>query len=183
MPLEIEAKIKVEHFDPIRRRLEELSATLEPDVQQHDTFFDTAEGALAEAGCGLRLRRESQGLTERALLTYKGPRQKGPYKAREEIEFGVSQATSATDLLERLGLRPGLVVEKHRQVARLESCLVCLDEVNALGLFVEIEGPSVEEISRIRALLGLQEQPVIRKGYAALLRKKGVADAVRERGG
>ncbi len=174
MALEIEAKIKVADFEGIRRRLEALSACFESAVVQVDTFYDGCEGGLRDAGCGLRVRRERAGSLRRSLLTYKGPRHEGPYKVREEIEFGVGDASLAGQLLERLGMSRVLVVEKQRQVARVERCQVCLDEVKGLGRFVEIEGPSVEAVSQVRSLLGLSEAPVIQQAYATLLSERGL---------
>ncbi len=172
MSIEIEAKIKVERLDEFPARLEKLAGTFLGQTRQLDTFFDRDDLSLKTGGCGLRLRREEAGGQAKTILCFKGPRQPGPFKHREEIELDVSPPDQAQALLDRLGYHPRRQVEKHRQSWRLENCIICLDQVAGLGCFIEVEGPDEKSVARVAAALGLDPADHIPHSYAALLARK-----------
>ena len=171
MPVEIEAKMVVDSFEPVAAVLRQLGARALGDHLEVNTFFDTEDRSLLAAGEGLRLRRDLHVGTKREkhVVTYKGPRQAGPLKSREEVEFEVSDAAAATLLLERLGYVRTLSFEKRRQSWELDGCKVELDEVPYLGKFVEIEGADEAVVMRVRKRLGLGERPLIRTSYISML--------------
>ena len=171
MAVEIESKMAVESFEPVRARLRELAARELGDHFEVNTFFDTEDRSLLTSDEGLRLRHDRQvdGGRERHIITYKGPRQAGALKNREEIEIDVSDAAAAALLLERLGYLRTLSFEKRRQSWVLEGCRIELDEVPRLGRFVEIEGPDEPIVMRLRERLGLADRPLIRSGYISML--------------
>ncbi len=172
MPIETEAKFKVESLEPYIERVSQSGGEWLDELEQRDQFFDRADRSLRKADSGLRLRIEQGKKTNRTQLCFKGPRQKGQYKRREEIEFDISDEKMATMLLEALGFITTLVVEKKRRLAQLDSCHVCLDEVEGLGNFVEIEGPNETEIEQVAIKLKLNEHQHIRSGYARMLAEK-----------
>ena len=171
MAVEIEAKMTVESFDPARARLREVGAAGPVEHFEVNTFFDTEDRSLLAADEGLRLRRDRLVATgtERHIITYKGPRQMGPLKSREELEVEVSDPASATTLLERLGYLRTLSFEKRRESWELDGCKVELDELPHLGKFVEVEGPNEASVMRVRERLGLASRPIVKSGYIALL--------------
>ena len=171
MAVEIEAKMTVESFDPVRTRLREAGAAGPVGHFEVNSFFDTEDRSLLAADEGLRLRldRLVAGGAERHIITYKGPRQMGPLKTREELEVEVSDPASATALLERLGYLRTLSFEKRRESWELDRCKVELDELPHLGKFVEIEGPDEPSVMRVRERLGLASRPIVKSGYIALL--------------
>ena len=170
MNIEIEAKIKVESLAEIAVRLESLGAKLGHDLSQADTYFDDAAQTLLSSDCGLRLRKQLAGEAQKLLLTYKGPRQKGAFKSRPEIEIEVSDFEPAIELLNALGYKKALVFEKRRQVWRLPDCVVCLDELPLLGSFVEIEAFSEQAVSDTLGKLQLADMGHINESYAHLMR-------------
>jgi len=170
--IEIEAKIKVESLAEIAVRLESLGAKLGHDLSQADTYFDDAAQTLFSSDCGLRLRKQVTGEAQQLLLTYKGPRQKGAFKSRPEIEIEVSDFEPAIELLNALGYKKALVFEKRRQVWRLGDCVVCLDELPLLGSFIEIEASSEQIVAETVGKLQLAELPHINESYAHLVRSR-----------
>ncbi len=171
MPLEIEAKIKVENLDTIRARLAERSARHVADHLETNIFFDTEDRALLAGDRGLRIRRD-QNLTdhcERIIITHKGPRMHGPFKSREETEAQVADVDSAAAILEKLGYSTVLSFEKRRQSWALDDCKVELDELPHLGCYVEVEGPDDSHVSRVLVMLGLAETAVVKSSYIAML--------------
>jgi adenylate cyclase class 2 len=183
MAIEIEAKMAVEDFAPIRARLLERGARLLGRYHEINTFFDTPDGSLVRADKGLRLRvkRNLDTQEEQYIITFKGPKQRGPLKSREEIEANVANPADAQKLLEGLGYQKVLLFEKRRESYEFERCEVELDEVPSLGLFVEIEGPDESSVLRAREMLALGDREMIRTGYASMLASRWKESGSRER--
>jgi predicted adenylyl cyclase CyaB len=171
MAVEIEAKMTVDSFEPVRAKLRGAGAAGPVEHFELNTFFDTEDRSLLAADEGLRLRRDRDVAAggEKHVITYKGPRQPGPLKNREEVEVDVSDSTAAVQLLERLGYLRTLSFEKRRESWKLDNCKVELDEVPHLGRFVEVEGPDEPSVMRVREKLGLAHRPIVKSSYIALL--------------
>jgi adenylate cyclase, class 2 len=172
MAVEIEAKLKVEQLAPYSQLLEQLGAQLRGSYRQLDTFYDRPGNELLQAGSGLRLRQEQQQNNCKNILCFKGPAQKSNYKHREEIEVEVNDTNQVSILLDRLGYKPILTVEKKRTVWNFNNCLVCLDEVNGLGNFLEIEGQTEDDINTVAAKLKLDQHEHIPLSYAQMISQR-----------
>jgi len=169
---EIEAKLKVDSLDEIAATLGALGAESLEEQLQTDYYFDDVDATLTKADRCLRLRRESAGCSERFFLTYKGARERGQYKKRQQIEIEIKEADSAEKLLSALGYKRALVFQKKRRAWGFGDCVVGLDELPLLGSFVEIEGPSDERIADAQSRLGLESLPHIAESYALLMDRK-----------
>jgi adenylate cyclase class 2 len=171
MAVEIEAKMAVPSHDAVRARLTELGAERLGRVLETNTFFDTEQRSLLAADEGLRLRRNLNVDTnaDEHVITFKGPRQPGALKSREEIELAVASSDDAVQLLERLGFVRMLSFEKRRESWRLDACKVELDEVPYLGSFVEVEGHDEQSVLAVREQLGLSGAPMLKSSYIAML--------------
>jgi adenylate cyclase, class 2 len=171
VPVEIEAKIKVADFAPVRQRLEQCSAKFRCSVLETNTFFDRDDRSLFAKDQGLRLRhtRDRKTNAEAAIITFKGPRQPGRLKRREELELTVDNAVSAIALLESLGFSRVVTFQKRRESWDLGKCHVELDEMPHVGTFVEIEGPDETAVLKVRDQLLLSENPLVRASYLGLL--------------
>jgi adenylate cyclase class 2 len=184
MPIEVEAKMKVADIEPVRRRLEIVGAERRGVVLETNTFFDTEDRSLLARDQGLRLRhtRDVHSGQEQATITFKGPRQHGTLKSREERELIVGSPKDAMALLEALGFRRVLTFQKRRESWTLRDCQVELDELPYLGEFVEIEGPSEPSVLGVRQTLQLEDRPLIRASYIALLithlQERGISERV-----
>ena len=131
------------------------------------------------ARTSLRLRR----IGPKNYVTYKGPRSDRQTKTRKEIEVPLGDGAAAADgfiqILQHLGYRPVAVVKKRRKILRLErdglALEVCLDTVERLGQFVELEIVAPEnQLNAARATLlqlanelGLKQSE--RRSYLELL--------------
>jgi adenylate cyclase class 2 len=171
-PLEIEVKLPAADLAEVRRRLEELGATLEKE--RHDEsndLFDDAAGSFAGSGRALRLRR-AQG---RGILTFKGAAKfTQGVKSREERETVVGEPGEMEAILERLGFRRKFRYEKRREEWRYSDCDVALDET-PIGNFVEIEGDPAA-IRRAVAALALDFASAIPYSYAGLYARRRKED-------
>lgn len=179
MPIELECKVRVDSHDSVRTRLTALRATCQTRVLETNVFFERPDGSLQEAGCGLRIRSTVgvDGRKGEATLTYKGPRQPGRFKRREEIETAVGDAEATAAILRALGLHERLVFQKRRESWRLGACRVELDELPRLGLFVEIEGPDDGTILAALNDLGLGQAKSIVDSYASMAAALAPVDA------
>lgn len=162
---EVEQKVRVAH-DRVELHLREAGAERETSVQQRDTYFQHPERDFASTDEALRVRMESEREDSNDVsvrLTYKGPRLEGEGKIREEHETDVADEEALTRILEGLGCTPVATVTKHRTVFQLGEARICLDEVEDVGEFVEIEFESetdnveaaVEKVHEIAATLGI----------------------------
>ena len=171
MGVEIEAKMKVENFDGVRARLRESGARSAGTVFEINTFFDTEDRSLLAGDEGLRLRQlHDLASGEMTLVaTYKGPRNRGMLKSREEIELNVGSWDNAVQLFSKLGFNVVLSFEKRRETWEFGGCKVELDELPHLGTYVEIEGPAEGDVLKVRETLGLADRNLLKASYAALL--------------
>lgn len=171
MAIEIEAKMRIDGMEEITQRLRAEGASYVGTVTERNTYFDTPEASLKSADEGLRVRTELQphDNSTRVVVTYKGPRQAGPFKTRREIEFTVSDADAAESLFDALHYIKVLTFEKRRQTWRLDHCEVVLDTLPELGHFLEIEGPGEAAVDVVRRRLGLEDHPLITTSYLGLI--------------
>jgi adenylate cyclase class 2 len=177
--LEIEQKFAHADFAAIENRLVEWKARLGEEHTEADHYFNAPDRDFARTDEAFRLRR----IGKANYLTYKGPKQGGPVKVRTELEIPLRDGETAAEqfmqLLAHLGYRPVAVVRKHRRTYHLErggfGLLVCLDEVEHLGRFAEVEIVAPEEqvdaartvLADTTAALGLTE--LERRSYLNLL--------------
>jgi adenylate cyclase class 2 len=172
MYVEIEAKLKVESLEDVRCKLVELGAEFMAEQLQKDFYFDDEDRTLTKTDQCLRLRRELVDNSERFFLTYKGAKEEDQFKKRQEIDIEIEDPDSMEKMLIALGYNRVLVLEKKRKTWRYRDCVVALDELPSLGVFVEIEGPDDEIIGKAQEDLGLAALPHIPESYASLMDKK-----------
>lgn len=172
MDHEIECKVKVDSHEAVVARLGEVGAELEGNYLLRDAYFDFADDGLRAADCGLRIRRQISDDGEKVIVTYKGPKEDSPFKSRQEVETAVGDFEFMQKILLALGMKKNIVIEKKRDVWLYGGCEVCLDELPLLGLFIEVEGDSEEDISSVLEALSLSELKHINSGYAKLACKE-----------
>ncbi len=148
---EFEVKLRLASI-PDLSRYEFLGEAEEEDVYfQHPCRdFSKTDEALR-----IRIRKSSR---EEILITYKGPREPGRVKIREEIEFPIPSREEAEKILIKLGFKPVARIKKRRRAYRVGNAYVTIDEVEDLGLFMEIEASSEEEVINTRRSLGVEAE-------------------------
>jgi adenylate cyclase, class 2 len=164
---EIEVKFYITNLPHVQNQLEELGAHLvHARTHEINLRFDTPGGDLLRQFQVLRLRQDSQ-----VRLTYKGPAQTmGGARARQEIEFSVSDFSSAQAFLEALGYQVVMMYEKYRTTYEMEGMEILLDEM-PYGSFLEIEGPDPEGMHRFTQALHLDWESAAPDSYTALFEK------------
>jgi adenylate cyclase class 2 len=188
--LEIEQKFAHADFDALRRRLAELAAKPGEAVVEADQYFNAPDRDFARTGEAFRLRR----IGAENFLTYKGPRAAHAVKTRTELEVplppGDAAAEAHAHLLRVLGYRPVALVRKHRHTYHLDRSgfyfTVCLDEVDELGRFAEVEvlaeagkvEPARQALTLLVADLELRE--VEQRSYLTMVLSKRNAEGLED---
>jgi adenylate cyclase class 2 len=157
-PWEIERKYRVADPIALRKKIESLGGRWVRRESQCDRYFVHPARDFQATDEALRIRTRDGG----SQLTYKGPRQERWTKIREEIEVDLAAGDSQTQklewLLERLGFYPRAAVRKQRDLFELDfyhwPVTVCLDQVESLGTFVELELiASPEEVASAKTII------------------------------
>lgn len=163
---EIEIKFVVKDTKAITEKLRKLGFRIALGRHREKNFlFDDDEGNLQKSGKLLRVRRTPSSQT----LTFKGPiSPTSKLKHREEIECRIENADVLIRVFEEVGFRVRTEYSKYRTVFEKEGFNISLDETEA-GNYLEVEGPSDEEITRLGEKLGYSEQDFVRRTYAELI--------------
>ena len=170
----IETEVKIRPFsgkEYIKRALEKINATYLYTVEEHDTYYQHPVRDFSRTDEALRLREIRKGNTVECVITYKGPREEGVFKKREEVEVRVSSCVDMDYLLKKLGFKDVAVIKKKREYYKLGRCLISLDYVEKLGFFVEIEC-SEEEIKNVIDMLKINYEVVEETYLEMILRNK-----------
>lgn len=141
--LEIEQKYRLADTVGFLARLEAAGLHLGDPHVEADHYLNAPDRDFARTDEAFRLRRSG----DQNYLTYKGPKQPGPVKTREELEIAVPPGDEAAAqylrLFACLGYRFVTVVTKHRRSVSWQrdgfDLTLCLDEVADLGSFAEVE--------------------------------------------
>lgn len=177
--LEIEQKFANADFDAIEKRMAQWQAQYGEEHTEADHYFNAPDRDFARTDEAFRLRR----IGSANFLTYKGPKKPSIAKVRTELEIPLCDGDEAAEqfmqLLAYLGYRPVAVVRKQRRKYHLQrggfDLEVCLDEVEKLGRFAEVEILAADEkmeaaqsvLADVAAELGLSNPE--RRSYLNLL--------------
>jgi adenylate cyclase class 2 len=156
--LEIEMKFPGADFAALESKLAAWGAARDAERTDADHYFNAPDRDFARTDEALRLRR----IGAANYVTYKGPKRDAQTKTRTEVEVPLAEGDEAARdfarLLTHLGYRPTAAVRKQRTIYHLTrtgfALEVCLDEVEGLGRFVELEILAPEDqLDRARAVL------------------------------
>ena len=163
---EIEIKLLVRDSKAITEKLRKLGFRIAVGRHREKNYlFDDPAGSLQKQGKLLRIRKTPSVQT----ITYKGPiSATSKLKHREEVETRIDDPAMFLRIFKEIGFTVTTEYSKYRTVFEKEPFSVSLDETEA-GNYVEIEGPSDEEITRFVEKLGYSEADFIRQTYAELI--------------
>lgn len=164
--LEQETKFFLGDASALRDRLKVSGLELyHPRNHEANIRFDTPDGQLTRQGKVLRLRKAA-----RCILTYKQPENPsahGPARRHMETEVVVDDLDRTAHLLLGLGFRPIVQYEKYREVYRLQSTLVMVDQL-PFGDFLELEGPEIAQLRAMADRLGLEWSGALQASYMGI---------------
>jgi len=169
--IEVEVKAQAHSLRDVEKKLRQMGALKMADVVEEDTYYSHPKRNFALTDEALRIRM----CAGRATITYKGPKLDARSKSREEINIEVLDVKEARLMLERLGFSNVAVVRKKRRIFHLWKFELCLDRVECVGEYVEIEArvPKNRYRTMLNSAISLLEKLHLgkteRKSYLELL--------------
>ena len=168
---EVEVKARLKNPELILRQIKELGIKLSEPVRQADTVYAKTVGNVSEYMKNdhfLRIREKSDG---RFIFTVKKPLTwKELTKTEHETE--IKDAKELENAIFLMGYKVANKVIKERRTAKYKDYEICLDEVEKLGSFIEVEkmtNGDVEvarkEITQFLFSLGVSPDDEVHKGY------------------
>ena len=165
---EIEVKAKVKDFDSIISKLKGMDCTLSEPIAQDDYIFNQKGIILGGNHDTPVLRIREQG--GKIIFTLKQIRSGELDCIEKEIE--VSDRNILKDIIELLDFEQTVEVHKKRRKGNCRGYEICLDEVEELGSFIEVEKMSDEDGEKVQnelfdflKELGVNPEDRVFKGY------------------
>lgn len=170
---EIEVKAKLKNKNRLLLKAKEMGVSFNPPFTQDDITFENSLPKDDPSWNIFRIRKQS-GIT---ILTMK---YKASSRSRDnhEKESAIDNAKEIADMLERMGYYEGVRIKKTRQMAHYKDVEICIDEIDKLGSFIEVEklasdDADVDDIqNNLWALLvelGVSPNDRVHKGYDTLM--------------
>ncbi|OHA89704.1 MAG: hypothetical protein A2741_02005 [Candidatus Zambryskibacteria bacterium RIFCSPHIGHO2_01_FULL_43_27] len=174
MQREIEIKLKVNDFNKIIEEFTKLGCKFtEPIIQKDIIFVDESYGDFAKHQQGknvLRIRQSS----EKYLFTLKQSQDNELDSIEREVE--ISDPKIFREALELMGYKEMVRVNKIRRKAKYRDYEICLDRVEELGTFIELEkfsdgdGAGVQnEMLQFLQNMGIDTTERVERGYDTLM--------------
>ncbi len=179
---EIEVKAQLKDVALLLDKASEMGIVFNDPITQDDLTYETRIPKDSPAWNIFRIRKQN----DQTILTMK---YKASARSRDnhERETTVGDARQIADMLVRVGYTPGAHVRKTRRTAHYKDFELCLDEVDKLGTFIEIEKLADEhadvdkvqtELWNILRALGVSADDRIHKGYDMLMHERNAADNI-----
>ena len=137
--IEVEVKAKIDNFEDMEKKLNELGALKTKKEFQEDIYFNSPVADFAKTDEALRIRTTKEKDSKNIFITYKGPKIDKNSKTRKEIEMGIEDSEKCADIFEAIGFEKVRAVRKDRQYFAYENFEISLDDVEGLDPYMEIE--------------------------------------------
>ena len=168
--MEIEIRAKINNIKNVEQCIVGLGAKLVKQKRQTDKYFGEIN-LFKKLGYSFLMRVRNEG--DKKFLTYKGAESKKD-GVWEEYEFNIDNEIMAEAMLKAMGLEKIIKVNKKRIEYKLDGLTICLDAIEDLGCFVEIESQDDNDIDKdklkkIMDKLNIKENQILHKGYVTML--------------
>jgi len=181
LEIEMKASLNGVKLEQLAAAAERLGFVPSYACREEDTYYNGINRDFRETDEALRVRSHTQDGRVEAFVTYKGPKRDARSQTRTELETEVTSPGTMRAILEQLGFREVLNVCKNRRGFCRSGMNLCLDEVDGLGRFLELEivAPDETDDARREALLeqlfsvldelGVPRENLTRSSYLELL--------------
>ena len=182
---EIEVKAKLKNKLQVMNKLKALGCVFEEPVVQEDMVYAEHVNSLEEFLSNkmfLRIRVKDSlpagQAGKKVLFTLKKKLLNDMDSLEHEIE--ISSKEEMEKILALLGYREALGIRKTRIVTHYDNCEICIDEVDDLGTFIEMEKLTIEgdsekiqeELFKFFLSIGILPEDRLFSGYDILMWKK-----------
>lgn len=186
--IEVEVKLPLKDKDDTARQLKLLHFCSTACFREEDTYFDNAASQMKNSHAALRIRKVTDCRTGAvtAVTTYKSRRLDAVSSTRKEYETEVKDAEVFASILNGLGfyaVEPQVIKIRQEYSAFVNGYTMnaCLDQVENLGSFLELEiviedgdnrEKALAEIEKMLEKLGYSLADTTTRSYLSQLQKK-----------
>lgn len=181
MMKEIEVKAHLKNENQVLEKLKQLGCTLSDPIRQVDTVYTRIPAKTVEEYLQndhfVRIREKSDG---KCVFTMKRPLSK-EVLTKVEHETEIKDAKELEQALLLMGYQIANKVTKLRRTTRVGEFEICIDEVEKMGPFIEIEKMSDQdevlvrkELNDFLASLGVSSEDEVHKGYDIMAIESGL---------
>jgi adenylate cyclase class 2 len=168
--MEIEIRAKINNLENIEQNIIKLGAKLIKQKNQVDEYFGEIN-LYKKLGYSFLMRVRDEGTKK--FLTYKGAELKKD-GIWQEYELEIDDIKKSIAMLQAMGLEKIIAVKKYRKEYTLNGLTICLDVIDDLGNFIEIESVDDKDINKdslknLMQKLNIKEKQIIHKGYVTIL--------------
>ncbi|MBP3879848.1 MAG: class IV adenylate cyclase [Lachnospiraceae bacterium] len=182
--VEVEVKIPVGDLKEVRAGLLKAGFVHAWSRIEKDTYFDGGANGIRKSGQALRVRQilDCDTGEKKAEINFKGKKIDSVSMSRPEYETSVGDGETAGKILLEAGFFPVKpAVIKKREMLVCGEMTACLDEVEGLGTFLELEiladdesgrDPALRKIEAILTGMGFAMEDTTRVSYLTQLMRK-----------
>ncbi|MBQ7838918.1 MAG: class IV adenylate cyclase [Lachnospiraceae bacterium] len=181
--IEVEIKVSIKNKNQTEEKLQQIGFEKRDLVEESDVYFDKDRNALKSQDMALRIRSCKNLMTNTTenFMTYKGPKMDDISMTRKELEMKIENAEIGKEILRSLGYEWVYPVKKLRQYFCRNEMTACLDSVENLGEFLELEivlpqenekEAALNEIISLLRELGYEQGDIIRTSYLSMLHSR-----------
>ena len=182
MRKEIEVKARAGNLSELASKLESLGFVVSEPIAQRDAIFvDSNYGQFDQFQPDKNLLRIRES-GEKFVFTIKQPKANQLDSIEHETE--IANAEEMKEALILMGFHEAVRVNKTRRKTRYNDWEICLDEVEDLGSFIEVEKIADDEnVEKVQAelfafleALGVKKEDRVHDGYDTLVYLKSRKD-------
>jgi adenylate cyclase, class 2 len=179
--IEVEIKIGLtdKEFSEIPLKFNTKGFSFEQKMRETDYYYDGIDRSFADTDEALRVRFSENLNTDeiQSFLTYKGKKLDAISKTRSEHEVAIDNPETMRNVLKCLGFHSSYIIEKIRSYYSYKNINICIDKVDKVGVFMELENVIANEAQKDIALkelillledLGIDKSRIERKSYLEL---------------
>lgn len=181
--IEVEIKIPITDRAMLARKLVKKGFLPTGFIRESDLYFNQKSNDFRKTDEALRIRTSTDVDTccTKSMITYKGPKLDQISMTRVECETEVKDAKVVKKILESLGFYAIFPVNKLRHYYSLEDMTACVDQVEGLGDFLELEilvekdeerRNALEKIKEVLRELGHGIEETTTTSYLSMLEQK-----------
>lgn len=175
---EVEVKARLHDKEAVMTKLKALGCVFESPIVQNDIVYAQKVGSLKTHRTNdmfLRIRVKNN---TKILFTLK---KKGLNDLDSiEHEFEIGSKSEMENCLALMGYKEAVRVNKSRVITHYDGCEICIDDVENLGTFIEMEKITLDgdskkiqdELFGFLVGLGIKKEDRMFSGYDILLMQK-----------
>ncbi len=174
---EIEVKARLRNKNSVMKKLEALGCVFSDRITQNDVVYTEKTGSLKSFLSNKIFLRIRVNNGSKIIFTVKD--RAGALVATEH-EVVVDSKEEMRKIILLLGNKEAVRINKTRQTTEYNGCEICIDKVESLGTFIEMEkmtergdaGKIQEELFTFFLSLGIKQEDRVKKGYDILMLEK-----------